>query len=310
MKKLFPVFISLVLVLSACGQLGQAAEPTAIALPTALPEQVDTNPTAAPQGGKVGDERTSNVDGMAQVYIPGGKFQMGGFDGDAQPDEHPAHAVSLSPYWIDKVEVTNGMYQLCVTSGACQLPRQLKSATNENYFANKDFADFPVVYVSWQDAANYCKWAGRRLPTEAEWELAARGNADFRRFPWGEQSPDGTYANYDYQLRDTTRVGSFPKGASPYGVLDMAGNVWEWVADYYNSNYYNQTGEQNPTGPNGKDGGPKGIRGGSWADNFKDIRVSNRGYAVSPDLTADSKSDKYKGEANDRTGFRCGASGE
>ncbi|MCX6065641.1 MAG: SUMF1/EgtB/PvdO family nonheme iron enzyme [Chloroflexi bacterium] len=310
MKKLLPIFILFSFALSACGLPGSTAKPTAVSVPTAIPETITTNPTLAAQSGKTGSERTSAGDGMVQVFVPGGKFQMGGFDGDAQKDEHPAHAVTLSPFWIDKLEVTNGMFQLCVQAGACQPPRELKSESRANYYANKEFADYPVIYVSWKDATNYCQWAGRRLPTEAEWEYAARGNADYRRFPWGDQSPDNSLANYDYQSRDTSRVGSFPKGASPFGALDMAGNVWEWVADYFNAEYYNQTGEQNPTGPNGKDGGQKGIRGGSWADGFKEIRVSNRGFAQSPDLTADSKSAAYLGDANSRTGFRCAADGK
>jgi eukaryotic-like serine/threonine-protein kinase len=311
MKKLFPIIISLVLVLSACGTPGANAQPTAIAVPTAIPEVVTTNPTLAPKAGDSGSERTTAGDGMVQISIPGGKFQMGGFDGDAQKDEHPTHGVTISPFWIDKVEVTNGMYQLCVLAGACQAPRDIKSATHDNYFANKDFADYPVIFVSWQDAANYCKWAGRRLPTEAEWEYAARGSTDFRRYPWGDQSPDNNLANYDNQARDTTRVGSYPKGTSPFGVLDMSGNVWEWVSDYYNAEYYNQSGEQNPSGPGiGTANAPKVIRGGSWADGFKEVRVSNRGYAKAPDLTADSKSDAYKGEANNRTGLRCAADGK
>lgn len=310
MKKLFPILVSLVLVLSACGMPGAGAEPTAVSLPTAIPEATTVNPTQAAKAGQAGDERTSSADGMVQVFIPGGKFQMGGFDGDAQKDEKPTHGVTISPFWMDKVEVTNGMYQLCVLAGACQAPREVKSETRPNYFSNKDFADYPVVYVSWNDADNYCKWAGRRLPTEAEWEYAARGSADFRRYPWGEQSPDNSLANYDYQMKDTARVGSFPKGASPFGILDLAGNVWEWVADYYQVEYYNQTGDQNPIGPSGKGGDPRGIRGGSWADGFKELRVSNRGYAQSPDLTADSKADSYKGDANARTGFRCAADGK
>jgi formylglycine-generating enzyme required for sulfatase activity len=311
MKKLFPIVISLVLVLSACGLPGANAEPTSIAVPTAIPEVVTTNPTLAADSGKAGSERTAAGDGMVQVYILGGKFQMGGFDGDAQKDEHPTHQVALSPFWMDKLEVTNGMYQLCVLAGSCDAPDQMKSASHDSYFANKDFADYPVIFVSWQDAANYCKWAGRRLPTEAEWEFAARGSADFRRFPWGDQSPDNSLANYDNQARDTMRVGSFPKGASPFGILDMAGNVWEWVSDFYGAEYYNQSGAQDPTGPNtGSSTANKVIRGGSWTDGFKEVRVSNRGYAKSPDLTADSKSEAYKGETNNRTGFRCAAPGQ
>jgi eukaryotic-like serine/threonine-protein kinase len=310
MKKLFPILISLTLVLSACGLPSFNAQPTSIVVPTAVPEAVSVNPTLAAESGKPGSERKASGDGMIQMYVPAGKFQMGGFDNDAQADERPTHDVNLNAFWMDKLEVTNGMYQICVKNGACTAPRDVKSATHASYYDNPDFADFPVIFVNWQDAANYCQWAGRRLPTEAEWEYAARGSTDTRRMPWGDQSPDDTRTNYNYQAKDTVRVGSFPKGASPFGVLDMAGNVWEWVQDFYSADYYNQTGDQSPIGPKGKDGGRKVMRGGSWADGFKELRVSNRGFGNSPDMTADSNSDAFKGEANNRTGFRCAADGK
>ncbi len=311
MKKVFPTILVFVYLLSACGLPGANVQPTAIVVATAVPtQQVTINPTLPADTGKLGSERTSAGDGMVQVFVPAGTFQMGGFDGDAQQDENPTRAVTLDSFWIDKLLVTNGMYQLCLKAGACQPPRELKSATHATYFDNPDFADFPVIYVSWLDASSYCQWAGRRLPTEAEWEFAARGSADTRRYPWGDQSPTDSLANYDSALRDTSKVGSFPTGASPFGALDMAGNVWEWVSDYYGATYYSQGLIQNPPGPKGADGGLKVIRGGSWADNFKELRVSNRGFSKSPDLTADSKSDAYKGDANNRTGFRCAAPGK
>lgn len=314
MKTLIPVTLSFVLLLSACGMLpGGQPEPTAVALPTAVPTtEIQTNPTSQPASGQQGDERTSLADGMVQVYLPGGRFQMGGLDADAQQDEKPPHFVTLGPYWMDKHEVTNGMYQLCVDAGACQPPRDFKSQNRSSYFGNSEFADFPVVFVSWLDAKAYCEWAGRRLPTEAEWEFAARGNGDYRRFPWGDDSPTMTTANYDSIVRDTTRVGSYPSGASPFGLLDMAGNVWEWVADYYDANYYSQSGDQNPAGPvaAGVNGPRRVLRGGSWFDNFKELRVSNRGFAMAPDPTKDSRSEAYLGEANARVGFRCAAPGE
>jgi serine/threonine-protein kinase len=307
MKKLIPLLIVFVFVVSACALPGSKPEPTPISLPTAAPTQVVTvNPTAAPQSAQAGDERTSSADGMVQAFIPSGSFRMGGVDADAQDDEKPDHKVTLSAFWMDKVEVTNAMYNLCVQAGACEPPREFKSVTRERYFANADFNDYPVIYVSWNDARLYCEWAGRRLPTEAEWEYAARGG-DYRRFPWGEDSPTNNLANYDYTVRDTTRVGSFPSGASSFGILDLAGNVWEWVADYYDQQYYGIAGEQNPTGPStaGINGPRRVIRGGSWADSFKDVRVSNRGYSLAPDLSADSKSEAYMGEAKDSIGFRC-----
>ena len=221
MKKLIPVITIFVLFLTACG--GGAAQPTAMVLPTAVP----TIASIATQqvGGKAGDVMTSQGDGMQLAFIPSGSFYMGGVDTDAQPDEKPPHNVTLSGFWMDKLEVTNSMYSLCVKGGKCNPPREFQSATRKSYFGNADFNDFPVIQVSWGDADNYCQWAGRRLPTEAEWEYAARGSADYRRYPWGEQSPTNNLANYDYGVRDTNKVGSYPSGASPFGILNMAKNV-------------------------------------------------------------------------------------
>lgn len=160
-----------------------------------------------------------------------------------------------SGFWMDQVEVTNGMYRLCVQAGFCQPPVK---GTFYNLFAYYDdpaFDEYPVVYVSWQMANRYCSWAGRRLPTSDEWEAAARGE-DGRRYPWGNSEPDGSRANIcdvnctldelkkkrnpgiDDGYPFTAPVGSYPAGASPYGVLDMAGNVWEWTSTPYGSGYY------------------------------------------------------------------------
>jgi formylglycine-generating enzyme required for sulfatase activity len=308
MKKLIPVLTIFVLLLSACDMPG-GAQPTAISLPTAVPTTASNDQQTG--GGNPGDVKTAPADAMPMVFIPSGAFYMGGVDTDAQDDEKPPHNVNIPAFWMDKLEVTNGMYSLCVKDGKCKPPREFQSSTRKSYFGNADFNDFPVVHVSWLDAKNYCEWAGRRLPTEAEWEYAARGSGDYRRYPWGEQSPDNNLANYDYSVRDTNKVGSYPSGASPFGILDMAGNVWEWVADYYDPRYYEGEPSQNPSGPSVAvgQGLRRVIRGGSWVEAFRDLRVSNRGYASSPDLSADSKSDKYKGEANDHTGIRCAANG-
>ncbi len=130
--------------------------------------------------------------------------------------------------------MTNAMYQLCVGAGACDLPQSLESQRRIDYYNNIEFKDYPVVYVTWGDANAFCAWAGERLPTEAEWERAARGD-DLRTFPWGEDKPDDTFANFNFMVKDTSRVGSYPLGASPFGVLDMAGNVAEWTNDFYHS---------------------------------------------------------------------------
>jgi len=307
MKRFLPILLSLVFVLSACGGNGQA-QPTAIGLPTAIPTQEVAAPTETPRPaeGKAGDTRTISADGMIQVFVPAGSFRMGGLDSNAQKDEQPARTVTLDAFWLDKVEVTNGMYNLCVQAGGCDAPRQIKSASRERYFGNAEFNDFPVVYVSWQDATKYCAWAGRRLPTEAEWEYAARGG-DYRTYPWGDDAPTDQLANFNYLFRDTTQVGAFANSLSPFGALDMAGNVWEWVSDFYGATYYGNNENTNPSGPTQANiNGPRRvIRGGSFQDGEKELRVANRGYAVAPDLNADPKSNAYAGETGPNIGFRC-----
>lgn len=257
-------------------------------------------------GAKAGDTRKAKGDNMPQVYVSAGTFRMGGLDADKQPDEQPDHKVSLNAFWMDKTEVTNAMYLRCVNDGVCEPPRDFTSATQKSYFNNPQFDNYPVINVTWEDAKAYCQWVGRRLPTEAEWEYAARGTTLFR-FPWGDADATPSLANYDYQLRDTAAVGSYPDGASPFGVLDLGGNVWEYTADYYLQTYYRNSPESNPTGPEkpGPNGQQRVVRGGSWADNAKEMRVANRGFILAPDLSADKLSQSYLGEANNRTGFRC-----
>jgi formylglycine-generating enzyme required for sulfatase activity len=186
------------------------------------------------------------------VYVPAGEFTMGGDEGGE--NEYPAHTVYLNAFYIDKYEVTNAQYRQCVEAGVCDKPRYT------TYYGNADCAQYPVVYVSWNDADVYCRWAGKRLPTEAKWEKAARGT-DGRMYPWGE-GIDCDHAQYSSCPGDILPVGSKPAGASPYGPLDMAGNVYEWVADWYDSGYYSQSPARNPLGPDS--GTYKVLRGGSW----------------------------------------------
>lgn len=190
---------------------------------------------------------------MEMVLIPSGKFLMG-FDG-RDLDQRPEHEVYLAAFWIDLTEVTNTQYLACVNDGGCKPPGE------SEYFRDESLNDHPVMYVSWYDARDFCAWAGKRLPTEAEWEKAARGE-DARVFPWGDSPANERLANFDDNVNKTTPVGSYPAGASPYGVLDMAGNVWEWVNDWYSIDYYRSSPDEIPTGP--AIGDRKVLRGGSW----------------------------------------------
>lgn len=212
----------------------------------------------------------SQVDGMPMVYVPAGDFSMGSVSGE--DDERPLHTVYLDAFWIDKTEVTNAQYAQCVAAGGCTVPFKTTSGSHDFYFWNSSFADFPVVYVDWQQARAYCLWAGRDLPSEAQWEKAARG-PDGNTYPWGNDSPDPALANYEGSfLRDTTPVGSYPEGAGLYGSLDMAGNVWEWVADWYGA--YPSGTVSNPAGPT--TGDYRVLRGGAFSDSKTSIRSADR----------------------------------
>jgi eukaryotic-like serine/threonine-protein kinase len=203
------------------------------------------------------------ADGMQMMDVPAGEFMMGSNDLDG--DEKPVHKVFLDEFWIDQTEVTNGMYAKCVSEGACKPPIRSSSSFRDSYFDNPKFVDYPVIYVSWEAAKGYCAWAGGKLPSEAEWEKAARGT-DERTYPWGNETPTCELANYSGCQIDTVAVGSYPDAASPYGVLDMAGNVWEFVSDWYGELYYSQSPASNPPGPASGDGGYVVLRGGSWVE--------------------------------------------
>lgn len=276
-------------------------------LPVTVTSTSFSSPTPEPTPG-IGSTQISPLDGMVMVYVPGGEFLMGAADWDDQAldDERPQHLLYLDAYWIDKTEVTNAMYARCVQAEACNPPVNTGSSTRASYFNDLAFEHYPVVYVSWIDASAYCAWAGRRLPSEAEWEKAARG-ADGRLYAWGNQSVSGGLLNFcdkncpkDWRLvdiddgfADTAPVGNYPAGASPYGALDMAGNVWEWVADWYAADYYAQSSMENPLGP--ASGDKRVLRGGSWDDDLAHVRVTVR-YSLDPN------------EGFGYFGFRCALS--
>ncbi len=250
--------------------------PTSTKTKTPAPTQTRTPvpPTLTPTPG-IGSTKNGE-DGMTLVFVPAGEFTIGS---DIYPDEQPIHQVILDDFWIDQTEITNAMYAKCVTDGDCEPPSSSSSYTHESYYGNSTYDDYPVIYVSWSKAAAYCKWAGRRLPTEAEWEKAARGT-DGRTYPWGEEiSCD--IANYSGCIGDTTEIGSYPGGVSIYGALDMAGNVWEWVNDWYSDTYYKSSPLSNPPGPSS--GQYRVLRGGSWGYSDDYVRSANRNWGVPAD---------------------------
>jgi len=230
-------------------------------------------PTATPFPNEIRDSK--NVE---MVLIPAGNFTMGSNEGYI--DEKPVHSVYLDSYYIDKYEVTNGLYEVCVQLNICRRPIDVSSYQRLSYFGHPLFVRYPVINVTFEMARAYCEdWRGARLPTEAEWEKAARGT-DNSTYPWGEEI-GCEYANYRdsacERVRDTASVTSFERGVSDYGVYNMSGNVWEWVKDWYSPAYYLNSPTENPTGPKNAVVGIYYIkRGGSFQKDGKMATTTNR----------------------------------
>lgn len=262
-----------------------------------IPRLLDrpTSPTAVgsgPSGGEPGFSESTSVPVATSVpetpeqppvvdtgdpemeLIPAGEFTMGGnaedelavcleiFESNCQLNwfthEEPPHEIAVEAFHIDVYEVTNALYKLCVDQGGCSPPKSSGSHNRSDYYGNSQFDNYPVIEVDWYQAKTYCEWRGARLPTEAEWEKAARG-IDGRMYPWGEGLEE-TLANYHWNVGDTTEVGSYESGKSPYGLYDMAGNVWEWVNSLLSPYPYSaDDGREAPEGD-----GPRVARGGSW----------------------------------------------
>ncbi|MCJ7618640.1 MAG: SUMF1/EgtB/PvdO family nonheme iron enzyme, partial [Anaerolineae bacterium] len=237
--------------------------------------------------------------GMALIHA--GEFTMG--------EAQPIHQVYLNAFYIDKYEATNAQYRQCVVAGVCQPPEVTSSSTRDSYYGNSQYANYPVIQVTWHDARTYCQWAGKRLPTEAEWEKAARGT-DGRIYPWGDDW-DGRRLNYcdvncpvglnfeprdeafDDGYADTAPVGYYsPQGDSPYGVADMAGNVLEMTS----SLYWDYPYDPNDGREDLEADGDRALRGGSWNHPQKNARCDHRGVILGPD------------DWTDNTGFRCARS--
>lgn len=232
-----------------------------------------------------------SVTETTMIEIPAGEFTMG-LDGvQALEDERPAHRVWLDTFAIDQYEVTTAQYAEFFNSENRVPPWQWETIELSRH------SERPVVGVSWHDAEAYCRWKGKRLPTEAEWEKSARGT-DGRSYPWGNQAPTNECANFALGARFSydlvlAPVQSHPQGRSPYGLHHMAGNAYEWVQDWYAIDYYEGSADRNPTGP--EQGQFKVVRGGSWSDLPKYLLAYGR-FKLPPDTR------------NSYTGFRCAKS--
>ncbi len=271
--QIFAFTLIMTFLLSACG----APTPVVIVV-TATPAPITQAPstsisptaslapvqTAGPQAGT----KMLWIDGSALAYIPRSQFVMGKED----YYNAPVHSVMLDAYWIQTTKVTNRMYAQCVAVGACTPPTQQLGGP---VYSNPEFANHPVVGVDWEQAQSYCVWAGGQLPTEAQWEKAARGE-NGNPYPWGVEDPACNILSFAYCNNTTSEVTAFKDGISPYGLYDMAGNVFEWVSDWYSDTYYNESPAENPTGP--ASGEYRAVRGSSFESYIDQIHLGVRHF--------------------------------
>ncbi len=302
-RKIFSVLL-LMFLLSGCIMQTplETAQPVVEEETEAIPTEVPEPSSETPSEPVAEPEVFELPEGM--VLIPATEYMMGcdpeHNNGYGCPsDELPQHMVSLSAFAIDIYEVTNVQYAECVAADGCLPPIVTASQARVDYYENPEYANFPMINVKWDDAMAYCTWAGKRLPTEAEWELAARGTTP-KTYAWGDDDPDCSQANTYYDpnmtacVGDTVAVGSYPAGASEFGVMDMTGNVWEWVADSYIEGFYSVSPTENPLAEEANQ--LRTVRGGGWPANWLAARVSSRAY----DLSFYSGAD---------LGFRCAIDG-
>jgi len=286
--------LALTALLLICGlSMGLVWALTRPALPTPAPSTREPTATPPPTAAPAADaSEITDATGVPMRLVPAGEFTMGS---DSYDDEKPVHQVYLDAFYMDVYEVTNAAYKTCVDAGRCTPPHGTSSYTRSSYYGNSQFDNYPVINVDWNQANAYCEWRGAQLPTEAQWEKAARGT-DGRIYPWGDTPPTCSLANFSagkYCVGDTWKAGSSESGKSPYGIYDLAGNVWEWVADWYDSSYYSISPSNNPQGP--ASGEYRAVRGGSWLNNGNNLRSADRNRNVPSD-------------SNNYLGFRCALS--
>ena len=321
LSRILLIAICLVFLAGCTGFARQAAQVTAEAQARTLIAHAQSLPTVTPIPSVTPIPTSTSsllaeitdANGVTMRLVPAGEFTMG-VDADVASTECQKftsvisscnrdffiklapHKVTLSDFYMDTYEVTNAAYKRCVDTDKCAPPTQSDSNTRSVYYGKPEFDEYPVIYVDWSMAKTYCEWRGARLPTEAEWEKAARGT-DGRAYPWGEgiSCDKANYRSYEGNncVYETTKVGSYLDDASPYGIYDMAGNVHEWVNDWYEEKYYQSSPSSNPLGPDS--GEFHVLRGGSWRNDESYVYSASR-VGTEPTATTNS------------IGFRCARS--